>query len=72
MPNVARLLKNLKFDLAMENQLMDAVLNERRNPRQAAKSWLKANPQVLDGWLQGVAPGSSGAAPGGQKTAAMD
>jgi glycine betaine/proline transport system substrate-binding protein len=71
-PNVARLLKNLKFDLAMENQLMDAVLNERRNPRQAAKSWLKANPQVLDGWLQGVAPNTSGAAPGGQKTAARE
>ena len=71
-PNVARLLKNLKFDLAMENQLMDAVLNERRNPRQAAKSWLKANPQVQDMWLQGVAPSASGGAAEGSKSLAKD
>ncbi|MEE9099299.1 choline ABC transporter substrate-binding protein [Pseudomonas nitroreducens] len=71
-PNVARLLKNLKFDLAMENQLMDAVLNERRNPRQAAKSWLKANPQVQDMWLQGVAPSASGSTAEGSKSLAKD
>ena len=55
-PNVAQLLRNLKFDLAMENRLMDAVLNERSNPRQAAKDWLQANPQVRDAWLKGVQP----------------
>ncbi|MDF3935785.1 choline ABC transporter substrate-binding protein [Pseudomonas citronellolis] len=55
-PNVAQLLRNLKFDLAMENHLMDAVLNERSNPRQAAKDWLQANPQVRDAWLKGVQP----------------
>lgn len=71
-PNIAHLLKNLRFDLAMENQLMDAVLNERRNPRQAAKSWLKANPQVLDGWLQGVAPRVSGGSVEGSKAVAAD
>ncbi|MDN6855412.1 choline ABC transporter substrate-binding protein [Pseudomonas sp. CAN2814] len=71
-PNVARLLNNLKFDLAMENQLMDAVLNERRNPRQAAKSWLKANPQVQDGWLQGVMPLASAPSQAGQKTSAKE
>lgn len=71
-PNVARLLQNLTFDLAMENQLMDAVLNERRNPRQAAKGWLKANPQVLDGWLQGVAPRVSGGPAGASKAVASD
>ncbi|WP_435606944.1 choline ABC transporter substrate-binding protein [Pseudomonas knackmussii] len=55
-PNVAQLLRNLKFDLDMENKLMDAVLNERSNPRQAAKDWLQANPQVREAWLKGVAP----------------
>jgi len=55
-PNVAQLLRNLKFDLPMENRLMDAVLNERSNPRQAAKDWLQANPQVRDAWLKGVQP----------------
>lgn len=71
-PNVAQMLKNLKFDLAMENQLMDAVLNERRNPRQAAKSWLKANPQVQDVWLQGVVPRVSAGATVGSKAVETD
>ncbi|MGH8354266.1 MAG: choline ABC transporter substrate-binding protein [Pseudomonas sp.] len=52
--NVGKLLNNLEFSLAMENQLMDAVLNQNQNRRQAAKAWLKANPQVLDAWLAGV------------------
>ncbi len=52
--NVGQLLNNLVFELPMENQLMDAVLNQSLNPRQAAKAWLQANPQVLDAWLQGV------------------
>ncbi|SDI63095.1 choline ABC transporter substrate-binding protein [Pseudomonas panipatensis] len=61
-PNVARLLHNLQFNLDMENHLMDAVLNERNNPRQAAKEWLKANPQMLEGWLKGVQPRAGGMA----------
>jgi len=52
--NVGKLLTNLVFSLDMENQLMDAVLNENQKPRDAAKAWLKANPQVLDTWLAGV------------------
>ncbi|WP_137819369.1 choline ABC transporter substrate-binding protein [Pseudomonas sp. 2FG] len=52
--NVGKLLQNLVFSLDMENQLMDAVLNENQKPRDAAKAWLKANPQVLDTWLAGV------------------
>src|SRR5690606_8572122 len=53
-PNVGRLLKNLEFNLDMENQLMDAALNQNVNRRQAAKAWLKANPGALDAWLAGV------------------
>jgi len=53
-PNIGKLLSNLEFSLPMENQLMDAVLNENQNRRQAAKAWLKANPQALDTWLVGV------------------
>ncbi|PAU52518.1 glycine/betaine ABC transporter substrate-binding protein [Pseudomonas sp. PIC25] len=52
--NVGKLLQNLQFSLDMENQLMDAVLNQNQKPREAAKAWLKANPQVLDTWLAGV------------------
>ncbi|WP_437879956.1 choline ABC transporter substrate-binding protein [Pseudomonas sp. LRF_L74] len=53
-PNVARLLGNLRFSLAMENQLMDEVLSGRKNRREAALDWLKENPQVLALWLEGV------------------
>jgi glycine betaine/proline transport system substrate-binding protein len=52
--NVGKLLNNLVFSLEMENQLMDAVLNDKQKPAVAAKAWLKANPQVLDTWLAGV------------------
>jgi glycine betaine/proline transport system substrate-binding protein len=53
-PNTGKLLSNLVFSLDMENQLMDAVLNQHVSRRQAALTWLKSNPQALDGWLQGV------------------
>jgi glycine betaine/proline transport system substrate-binding protein len=52
--NVGKLLQNMVFTLKMENQLMDAVLNENQKPREAAKAWLKANPEVLDQWLVGI------------------
>jgi len=53
-PNVGKLLTNLSFTLDMENQLMDKVLNEKQAASAAAKAWLKAHPQVLEPWLQGV------------------
>ncbi len=53
-PNVGALLANLKFTLAMENEIMGAILNEGQDPDAAAAAWLKANPGVLDGWLAGV------------------
>ena len=52
--NVGALLKNLKFTLAMENEIMGAILNDGADPKDAAKAWLKANADVLNGWLSGV------------------
>jgi glycine betaine/proline transport system substrate-binding protein len=52
--NVGTLLKNLEFSLAMENQIMGAILDDKEQPEAAAKAWLKANPQVLEQWLAGV------------------
>jgi glycine betaine/proline transport system substrate-binding protein len=52
--NVGKLLTNLKFSLDMENALMGAVLTDKQKPEAAATAWLKANPQVLDTWLDGV------------------
>jgi glycine betaine/proline transport system substrate-binding protein len=53
-PNMGKLLKNLKFTLAGENQMMDAILNLHRQPEVAAKAWLKANPTAVRAWLDGV------------------
>lgn len=61
-PNVALLLAQLNFNVAMENELMDRVLNQNTNPRRSARDWLKQNPKVVEGWLKGVT--TRGGAPG--------
>ena len=53
-PNVARLLTNLKFTQDMENSIMAEVVNNKVSNNEAAKAWIKANPAVLDTWLEGV------------------
>ena len=53
-PNVGKLLANLQFTQDMENSIMDQVLNGNTNNDAAVKAWLKANPAVVQGWLQGV------------------
>lgn len=53
-PNVGKLLNNLVFTLEMENEIMGAILDDDKEPNDAAMEWLKANPGVLDGWLDGV------------------
>lgn len=52
--NVGALLKNLKFSLAMENEIMGAILNDGEDANDAAAAWLKANASTLDAWLDGV------------------
>jgi glycine betaine/proline transport system substrate-binding protein len=53
-PNMGKLLTNLQFTLAMENEIMGAILDDDQEPNDAATAWLKANMGVLDGWLNGV------------------
>ena len=53
-PNVAKLLTNLKFTQDMENSIMAEVVNNKVSNSDAAKAWIKANPAVLDTWLEGV------------------
>ena len=53
-PNVGELLDNLVFSLPMEGAIMGAILDDEEDPKDAATAWLKANPGVLDGWLDGV------------------
>lgn len=53
-PNTGKLLSNLSFTLAMENEIMGAILNDGTDPREAAKTWLAANPTAWEAWLDGV------------------
>ena len=53
-PNVGELLKNMTFTLEMENQLMSAIMDDGVEPREAARSYLSENGDVLDMWLEGV------------------
>jgi glycine betaine/proline transport system substrate-binding protein len=53
-PNLGKLLKNLKFTLSGENQMMDAILNLHQQPEAAAIAWMKANPTARRAWLDGV------------------
>ena len=53
-PNVGKLLTNLEFSLAMENEIMGAILDDGQDPSEAATAWLTANSDVLGGWLDGV------------------
>lgn len=53
-PNVGKFLENLEFSLAMENEIMGAILNDAADPADAAKAWLAANPEAISPWLEGV------------------
>jgi len=53
-PNVGVLLGNLKFTLAMENEIMGSILDDGAEPADAAAAWLKANPDAYAAWLEGV------------------
>lgn len=52
--NVGTLLSNLEFTLAMENEVMAAILDAGEEPAEAARNWLVSNPDVLANWLEGV------------------
>ena len=53
-PNVGRLLTNLWFTTAQESRVMSDILDHGQTPDAAAEAWLKANPVVVAGWLNGV------------------
>lgn len=67
--NVGKLLNNLEFSLAMENEIMGAILDGGEDPDKAATAWLTANSDVLGGWLDGVTTKDGGDAMGAVKAA---
>ncbi|PWV97527.1 glycine betaine/proline transport system substrate-binding protein [Hoeflea marina] len=52
-PNAGQFIKNLSFSLSMENKIMDEIL-KGEDPEKAALAWLKANPDAVKPWLEGV------------------
>jgi glycine betaine/proline transport system substrate-binding protein len=52
--NVGTFIKNLKFALPMENEIMGGILNDGEEPETAATDWLKANGAAIEPWLSGV------------------
>jgi len=53
-PNIGAFLNNLEFTLAMENEIMGAILNDGTAPEAAASAWLSANMDAFGPWLEGV------------------
>jgi glycine betaine/proline transport system substrate-binding protein len=63
-PNLGAFLQNLSFTLAMENEIMSAILDDGEDPRDAALAWMQDNPDTVMSWVEGIetADGGDGAA----------
>lgn len=52
--NVGALLGNMKFSLALENEMMGYMLDDGMSPEAAARKTLGEHPELLEQWLAGV------------------
>ena len=68
-PNVGKFLTNLVFSLQMENEIMGSILDEGAEPKAAATEWLKAHPDAITPWLEGVTTFDGGDATAAVKSA---
>lgn len=53
-PNAATFFRNLVFTIDLENEMMGKILDDGQEPQDAAKAWIKENPDALGPWLDGV------------------
>lgn len=53
-PNLGHLLRNLKFTLHEESDIMAAILDGRGQPEEEARQWLSGHPEAVAQWLAGV------------------
>lgn len=67
-PNVGKFITNLKFNLDMEGEMMDAIL-KGTDANKAATDWLKKNPDAVTPWIAGVTTFDGGDAAAAIKTA---
>ncbi len=61
-PNIGKLVTQMTFDIPMESEGMGYILEDGMDPNEAGAKLLKAHPEYLDAWLDGVTTldGSSG------------
>ncbi len=67
--NLGAFLGNLEFTLAMENEIMGAILDGGEDPADAAGAWLSKHPDTWMGWLTGVTTEDGGDAVAAVKAA---
>jgi glycine betaine/proline transport system substrate-binding protein len=67
-PNVGKFIANLKFNLDMEGELMDAIL-KGGDANTVATEWLKKHPDAITPWIAGVTTFDGGDAAAAVKTA---
>ncbi|QTP64376.1 glycine/betaine ABC transporter substrate-binding protein [Candidatus Liberibacter africanus] len=53
-PNIARLLKNIKFSVPLENEMMKLILNNKQDPKSVGIKMIRDNPDLIKNWLVGV------------------
>jgi glycine betaine/proline transport system substrate-binding protein len=53
-PNAAKMMSNFKFDLKMVGGMMEPVLKDGKDQKVVAAEWVKANPDLVNKWLEGV------------------
>ncbi|WP_175544440.1 MULTISPECIES: choline ABC transporter substrate-binding protein [unclassified Mesorhizobium] len=67
-PNAGKFIANLKFNLDMEGEMMDAIL-KGSDANTVATDWLKKNPDAVTPWIAGVTTFDGGDAAAAVKTA---
>ncbi|MGR3549479.1 choline ABC transporter substrate-binding protein [Pseudooceanicola sp.] len=53
-PNIGKLFSQINFSLEMENSIMGQILDDGADPEDATLEWIKANPETVTGWADGV------------------
>ena len=53
-PNADKFFRQLKFTVGMENSIMADIAAKKMDGDVAARKWLKANPDAIKPWLEGV------------------
>ncbi|MGB2199936.1 MAG: choline ABC transporter substrate-binding protein [Pseudooceanicola atlanticus] len=63
-PNLGKLFGQMDFSLEMENGIMGKILDDGEDADDATMEWIKANPEAVMAWVDGVttADGEDGAA----------